>query len=134
MNKELEDLVRARAGNRCEYCQLSQHHHGWRFEIDHIIAQQHSGPTEAGNLALCCPKCNRHKGPNLSGIDPETGHVATLFHPRRERWREHFILNGPVIVGITPTGRATAAVLNFNDPVRVAMRQALLAEGVFSPS
>src|SRR5205823_4222764 len=98
-----------RARDRCEYCRLPQSQYRAKLHVEHIVARQHRGGDEKENLALCCPRCNRKKGPNLSGIDPETGHVATLFHPRRERWREHFILNGPVIVGITPTGRATAA-------------------------
>ena len=28
---------------------------------------------EVDNLALACHRCNLHKGPNLSGIDPLTG-------------------------------------------------------------
>jgi 5-methylcytosine-specific restriction endonuclease McrA len=33
------------------------------------------------NLALACIDCNLQKGPNLSGIDPETRKVTELFIP-----------------------------------------------------
>ncbi len=39
----------------------------------HIVASQHLGATTVDNLALSCPFCNRHKGPNLVGIDPASG-------------------------------------------------------------
>ena len=131
MNRALEDLVRARAADRCEYCHLVQSQHPWRFEIDHIIAEQHGGTAEPNNLAMCCPKCNRHKGPNISGIDPDTAAVVALFHPRKQIWTEHFKWNGPLLIGLTPIGRATINTLKMNDPVRIALRQALIDEGVF---
>ena len=90
MTKELDELVRRRAGYICEYCLLPQMLHGWTFEIDHVIAEQHGGRTVSENLALCCPKCNRHKGPNVAGVDPETNRVCPIFHPRQDRWPEHF--------------------------------------------
>jgi len=133
MSPTLEQQVRARAANRCEYCQLAQHQHQWRFQIDHIIAEQHGGATELSNLALCCPKCNRHKGPNLSGVDPQTNGVVTLYHPRNQRWSDHFQWNGAILIGLTDVGRVTVAVLNINDPVRLAARQALIEEGDFPP-
>jgi 5-methylcytosine-specific restriction endonuclease McrA len=81
--RELDRLVRERAGNACEYCRMSQSARRFKFPIDHIIAQQHHGPTTLENLALACGRCNRHKGPNLAGVDPLTGRVISLFNPRR---------------------------------------------------
>jgi hypothetical protein len=52
------------------------------FEIDHIIPRKHSGATVEGYLALACFYCNRYKGANIAGIDPPTGQVHPLFHPR----------------------------------------------------
>jgi len=46
------------------------------------------------NLALACCFCNRYKGPNLAGIDPESREVAFLFHPRTHLWVEHFAWDG----------------------------------------
>jgi len=73
MRRELVEFVRQRANQRCEYCQLSViDNPDLAFEIDHIIAVKHRGPTRAGNLCLACFACNNHKGANISGIDPTT--------------------------------------------------------------
>jgi hypothetical protein len=103
------------------------------FEIDHVIAEQHGGNTIASNLELACFADNHHKGPNLAGIDPKTGKRAWLFNPRRHKWDRHFRWNGPMLVGRTPVGRATIAVLGVNIDHRVRQRTQLIAEGVFPP-
>lgn len=102
MEPALRELVRARAGARCEYCHLPQHFSELKFHIEHIIPRQHGGPEEAENLALACPDCNLHKGPNLTGVDPGTKRVARLFHPRQDNWAEHFLQDGAHIRGKTP--------------------------------
>ena len=134
MDRALEELVWRRAGGRCEYCQLSQESHELSFEIDHIIALEHRGPTRASNLCLACFACNNHKGTNLSGIDPKTKSIVSLFNPRRHKWRRHFRWDGPVLVGLTPTGRATVIVLEINLDYRIDLRQGLIDEGVFPPT
>lgn len=131
MRKSLARLVRKRAGNRCEYCRLPQRYSSATFEIDHVISQQHGGQTLSGNLALACFADNHHKGPNLAGIDPKTGKRVWLYNPRRQKWERHFRWVGSILVGRTPYGRATIAVLQVNAPHRVAQRAALIAEGVF---
>ena len=90
MDARLKAEVRQRAGARCEYCWFPEAFAELRFQVDHIIPQQHGGPTTSANLAWSCLRCNKHKGPNLSGIDSVTGHMVRLFHPRRDRWAEHF--------------------------------------------
>jgi hypothetical protein len=102
-----------------------------RFEIDHVIAEQHGGRTVAGNLTLTCFADNHHKGPNLAGIDPKTGRRTWLFNPRRQKWSRHFRWDGPTLVGRTAVGRATIIVLGINLPHRVRHRAQLIAEGVF---
>jgi hypothetical protein len=126
--------VQERAKGHCEYCQLPQGFHPWRFQADHIIAQQHGGKTQAKNLALACPRCNRNKGPNIAGIDRETGSLTPLFHPRKDAWTEHFRWRGPRLIGITPIGRTTLRVLGINATQAVELRRQLIAEGVFPPS
>src|SRR5436305_7315925 len=90
----LELRVWKRAKERCEYCQLPQSAYRLPFQIDHVIARQHGGARKLSNLALACPRCNRNKGPNISGIDKSTQELMRLFHPRRDRWTEHFRWRG----------------------------------------
>lgn len=130
--RSLERLVRRRALGCCEYCGLPEQYSSAPFQMDHIIAEQHGGPTVPSNLALACYACNHHKGPNLGGVDPRTGAKTWLFHPRRHKWSRHFAWDGAVLKGRTPIGRTTIAVLAINAPHRIAQRAALLAEGVFS--
>lgn len=95
--------------------------------MEHIIAEKHGGQTTADNLALACPYCNRAKGTDLGSLDPETGRLTPFFSPRAQRWEDHFRLEGGVIVPLTPEGRATAAILQFNLPERVRERLAVSA-------
>jgi hypothetical protein len=100
-----------------------------RFHIEHIIARQHGGGTDPDNLALACGKCNFSKGPNIAALDPETGQLVPLFHPRRDEWQDHFSWSGTEVVGLTPVGRATAVLLAMNDWERVEVRENLQAHG-----
>jgi HNH endonuclease len=119
-------FVRDRARNCCEYCQTRQDDEPFfAYQIEHIIAIQHGGSDDETNLALACSHCNRHKGPNLAGIDPLTGEIEPLFHPRRQVWADHFEVSGLLIDGKTPCGRATVRVLAMNANSRVSLRQDL---------
>ncbi|MCI0459594.1 MAG: HNH endonuclease [Gemmataceae bacterium] len=133
MDEALEREVWNRAKATCEYCRIPQALYRVPFQVDHIIAQQHGGPTTLENLALACLHCNLHKGPNIASVDPDTRQVVVLFHPRRDRWEDHFEWDGHVLVGRTPTGRATVRCLALNDSVYLSVRAALLLEGVFPP-
>jgi hypothetical protein len=119
-------FVRERAGDRCEYCRLHQRNSELAHHIEHVIARQHGGSDSVDNLALACHRCNLHKGPNLSGVDPLTNAVESLFHPRRNQWPEHFAFRGANIEGLTPVGRATVEVLALNDSRRIELRRELL--------
>jgi 5-methylcytosine-specific restriction endonuclease McrA len=98
---------------------------GLAFSIDHIVAKQHRGLSTPDNLALACLSRNRHKGPNLTGVDPVTNHTVPLFHPRVHRWQDHFRWRGPVLEGTTDIGRATVLLLAINSPVQIATRLAV---------
>jgi hypothetical protein len=125
MNAATRDFVRMRADNRCEYCLLHQEYSDLTHHIEHIVARQHLGADTIDNLALACQRCNLHKGPNLAGFDPLTGELVQLFHPRRDRWSEHFQLEGVRLEALTAVGRATVAVLNMNDARRIELRSEL---------
>lgn len=133
MSSSLQRAVWDRAHGCCEYCQMPQRCDELEFEIEHIIAEQHGGKTVLRNLALACFACNRHKGPNLGGIDPRTGRKVWLFHPRRHKWAAHFRWNGPWLGGRTAVGRATVNVLAINLAHRVRHRAQLIREAVFPP-
>lgn len=125
MNRELARRVRERAAECCEYCLLPQFGLPLPFQIDHIIAEQHDGESEMSNLALACPHCNRYKGPNIAGFDPLTGQLVRLFHPRSDRWVDHFEFDSARITGKTPVGRATVQVLAMNAEGPVQLRRYL---------
>ena len=127
IDRALEAIVWQRAGSRCEYCHMPVAFSELPFQMDHIIAQKHGGPSSSENLALSCFYCNSFKGPNIAGIDPLGNETVRLFHPRRDVWSEHFRWDGPVIVGLTGIGRATVAVLRINEPEALAVRQLLMA-------
>ena len=122
MDAALRELVRSRAGSRCEYCHLPEQFSELRFHIEHIIPRQHRGTDGPENLALACPDCNLVKGPNLTRVEPGTHRVVRLFHPRRDNWTEHFALDGALISGKTPVGRATVWLLRMNDAHRLRVR------------
>jgi hypothetical protein len=130
MDESLRSLIRHRANEVCEYCRLPQAASLIvRFHIEHIIARQHGGQTESDNLALACSHCNFHKGPNIAGLDPESGNLVPLFHPRRDRWQDHSVWEGTFIVGRTPVGRARVNLLAMNDWQRMEVRENLQALG-----
>jgi hypothetical protein len=125
MSAELRDLVRSRAGGRCEYCQLPDNVQILPFHVEHIVAKQHSGGDEIQNRAWSCDRCNAYKGPNLSSIDPDSGKVVELFHPRRDQWTDHFAISNGEIRGLSPCGRATVRLLQMNSRRRVELRMDL---------
>jgi hypothetical protein len=69
-------------------------------------------------------------GPNIAGLDPESGDLTRLFHPRTDKWADHFMWVGPTLHGKSPIGRVTLQVLNINDPVRIEHRRLLVQAGV----
>jgi hypothetical protein len=133
VSRELDRRVRQRAAERCEYCRLPQAFDPWSFHVDHIIAEQHGGKTQLKNLALACSRCNRNKGPNIAGFNIRDNDVIRLYHPRRDRWSDHFRWRGPRLLGLTDVGRVTIHVLGMNHPDIITLRRELIAEGVFPP-
>jgi len=123
---ELRRLVVSRARRRCEYCLVFEDDTYVGFQIDHVISEKHGGPTAADNLALACLFCNLNKGSDIGSLD-EAGSFTRLFHPRQDRWDEHFRFEGPRIEGVTRIGVATARLLRFNDESRVQERRATMS-------
>ena len=102
-------------------------------QIDHIIALKHLGPSTPDNLALACFFCNSYKGPNLAGYDFSSRRITRLYHPRKDRWKQHFSWEGPILKDLRRIGRVTITVLQINRPEILDLRDALIREGVFPP-
>jgi hypothetical protein len=54
-----------------------------------------------------------------------------LFHPRFDRWDDHFVIRGPIVTGTTPKGRATVFALGMNVPDQVLVRIELTEAGLW---
>ena len=134
MDAALTRLIWRRAKGCCEYCEIPQAADDATFQIDHIIARKHTGQTVASNLCLSCYYCNSFKGSDLASIDAKTRKFTPLFNPRRHKWATHFRWHGAYLIGRTPVGRVTVALLHINDALRVELREELIAEGVFPPA
>ncbi|HEY9848636.1 MAG TPA: HNH endonuclease signature motif containing protein [Leptolyngbyaceae cyanobacterium] len=132
ISSTLRQLVYDRANGCCEYCLIPEATSFAKHEIDHIIAEKHDGLTEAENLALSCTVCNKHKGSDLTSIDPETSQITPLYNPRRDRWSEHFQLSDGQFIPLTAIGRVTIRLLQLNHPNRVKERQLLIATNLLT--
>lgn len=127
MGLDFRKAVQERASGACEYCCVPDRFNNFPGQLDHIIAIKHRGEDSLANLAWSCFDCNVFKGPSIAGLDPETGELTRLFHPRRDAWHDHFAWNGALLVGLTSVGRSTIEVLRINLAERVEHRRALIA-------
>lgn len=126
-------MVTQRAGNRCEYCRLSQTGQEARFHVDHIIPEIDGGLTDMDNLALACVSCSLRKGARQAAIDPVSRRLARLYHPRQQRWTAHFHFDGFRVIGNTTSGRATVETLKLNRLVMLTIRSEEALLGRFPP-
>jgi hypothetical protein len=131
----LRRQINADARHRCGYCLTSAKIVGTPLEIDHIVPESLGGPTARENLWLACSMCNDHKGNRIAAPDPVAGEIVRLFDPRRQVWLEHFGWNaeGDLIIGKTPTGRATVAALRLNRAELVEARCGWVIAGWHPP-
>jgi len=130
--QEIRQQVYNRANGCCEYCQTCEVNTGQTMQVDHI----HPGSGDGlDNLALSCWNCNNHKRQATDTLDPETNTTVSLFHPRKQKWSDHFewIDNFIRIRGRTATGRATIIRLKMNRPAIVVARKRWVDAG-YHPS
>ena len=119
----LRSQVIQRAGDRCEYCGLSQKGQEAVFHVDHVHPVSLGGPTELENLALACVSCSLRKSARAHAMDPLTGEFVPLYHPRRDLWNLHFRWTSCEVTGISAPGRATVMALAMNRPIAVSIRR-----------
>ena len=124
-----------RANNYCEYCLSSGRFATQNFSIEHIHPRQKGGGNELDNLALSYQGCNNAKHTKTTGIDPLTNQRVPLYHPRQQRWGDHFAWSEDFrrVLGLTPTGRASIHVLQMNREPLMNLREALRAIGQHPP-
>ncbi len=128
----IRQAVRERAKGCCEYCLSPDDCSPAPFTVEHIEPTVRGGADTLDNMAWACGGCNGAKGIAQYVPDPVTGELAPLFHPRQDRWEDHFAwsdTNPLSLVGITATGRATVERLHLNRPELLLLRRLLtLAE------
>ncbi|MCF8243811.1 MAG: HNH endonuclease [Saprospiraceae bacterium] len=133
---KLRKLVAERAFHRCEYCQSPASFAPGYFEVEHIYPISKGGQTVESNLAYACDGCNNPKSNKTASIDPVSGKLVPIFHPRNQNWNDHFAWSADSlqIGGISPIGRATIEALQLNRPPLVNLRRALFSIGIHPPS
>jgi hypothetical protein len=135
LSQETKESVRKRAHNLCEYCLAIGDYAFHPFSVDHILPISEGGTNDLSNLALACQHCNNCKYNKRTGFDPLNQIEAELFHPRNDKWADHFMWNEDesFVIGISPKGRATVYRLKTNREEAVNLRKALRAFGVHPP-
>lgn len=103
------------------------------FEVEHVTPLASGGDDSQNSLALSCRACNAFKAARREGSDAETGETVPLYHPRRDVWDEHFLVEPEtnLIIGKTPVGRVTLALLRVNSPAQLAARRHWKRLGLF---
>lgn len=129
--KALRLLVRERARHCCEYCGYPEALAFYSHHVDHIISEKHGGDTYDGNLALACRACNLNKGSDVAALISGDRDPIRLYHPRLDRWQDHFTLVDNSIQPLTKVGYGTTLLLQFNHLDRVLERQLLLRRGLW---
>lgn len=132
----LRKAVRLRARGRCEYCLAPEAFSLDSFTIDHIQPVTAEGSDALDNLAFACHNCNNRKQNDMAALDPETGRVTALYHPRRDVWSAHFRWSEDALTiePLTATGRTTILRLQLNRTGAINVRRALLALGEEHPA
>ncbi|MEN0051690.1 MAG: HNH endonuclease [Bacteroidota bacterium] len=128
----IKKLIRERAQSCCEYCKSLEEFATEGFTIEHIIPIAKGGLDDIENLALACFGCNSFKTVKTEAIDPESGTLVLLFHPRKEEWSDHFEWSDDYteIIGKTSSGRATVVALKLNREGLLNLREVLHQWGV----
>ena len=129
--EKLKSQVKERAKHICEYCKSQAAFFSQPFAIEHIKPFVEGGKTILSNLAFACQGCNGHKFTHTTGFDPVTRQKIELFNPRKQKWSDHFTWNDDftLIIGKTPTGRASVETLQLNREGCINLRGALFAFG-----
>jgi HNH endonuclease len=132
---EIRVRVRELARGFCEYCRIEEASTGHAFTLDHVSPESRGGPTTLENLAYACVGCNVRKSNKTHAPDPIDDELTPLFNPRLQRWSDHFCWSSDtqLILGLTPTGRATVVALSLNRPLLITYRILMARNGMHPP-
>ena len=135
ISESIRRQVAQQAQHRCGYCLTAQEFTAMPMEIEHIIPLIAGGNSNISNLWLACPFCNGYKATQTHARDFVTGMPVPLFHPRQQRWQDHFSwsADGTEIIGQTPTGRATVLALKLNNEHLTRARRRWVMAGWHPP-
>ena len=134
--EELKDQIAQKASFLCEYCKSPKRYSPGPFNIEHIVPISKGGNSDVQNLAYSCSGCNGHKYNKIEASDPIDELVVPLFNPRKDSWSDHFIWSedGLLIIGISPTGRASTETFRLNRKELINLRKILLVVGEHPPN
>jgi hypothetical protein len=135
VSEEVRRRIVALFGGRCAYCRSPLFLFPGSEHIEHIFPRASGGLTDEENLCLACSRCNLRKGSRTNAFDRSTRKTVALFHPRRQRWTEHFRWshNFSRINGRSASGRATVDCLRLNDAQFIRARKRWLLAGWHPP-
>jgi hypothetical protein len=125
LSSRQKEQVKQRALDCCEYCWSQEAYSPDTFSVEHITPRAKGGRN-------ACQGCNNRKFVSTEALDPLTGEMVPLYHPRRDHWSEHFVWDEDytIIIGLTPTGRATVEKLELNRKGVVNLRRLLHEQGL----
>lgn len=133
MSRYVSDKIRKavikRAFLSCEYCLAYEPLAYSKFQLEHIISLKHGGSSELDNLALACFYCNSNKGSDLGTYVNDV--LTRFYHPRTDKWLDHFEISNALILPKTEIGEATVKILDFNNSERLQERQMLFLTNNF---
>lgn len=135
MATALRKIVAERAQYCCEYCLSQERFSPDPFSIEHIIPKSKGGKNTETNLAFACQGCNSRKYTKTTAVDPISGKVVPVYHPRKHRWADHFTWDSEhtQVLGLTPIGRATTAALQLNRNGVINLRKVLVTARLHPP-
>jgi hypothetical protein len=136
VSKEKRQIVKERANTCCEYCQCQEEFCPSPFSIEHVTPLAKNGTDDLENLAYSCQGCNNFKYISIEAIDPLSGEMVKLYHPRKDVWNEHFRWSKDHLrlIGISPSARATIDLLKLNRKGVLNFRRATKTLGKHPPS
>jgi hypothetical protein len=103
--------------------------------IEHIIPLVGRGSSTPDNLCLSCYRCNEFKRSRTEAADSIDGKPTVFFHPRLQRWSEHFPWreHRDTMDALTSRGYTTIEALRLDNDWVVQVRRLWMLVGLHPP-